>query len=43
MSIHNADGFLKGLPEDQIVRVGNEVEFEADDLPERTEYWVFSQ
>ncbi len=43
MSIQNADGFLKGLPEDQVVRVGNEVEFEADDLPEETEYWVFSQ
>lgn len=43
MSIQNADGFLKGLPEDRIVRVGNEVEFEAEDLPEKTEYWVFSQ
>lgn len=43
MSIQNADGFLKGLPEDQVVRVGNEVEFEADELPEETEYWVFSQ
>ncbi len=43
MSIQNADGFLKGLPEEKIVRVGNEVEFEAEDLPEKTEYWVFSQ
>ncbi len=43
MSIQNADGFLKGLPEDKVVRVGNEVEFEAEDLPEETEYWVFSQ
>jgi len=43
MSIQNADGFLKGLPDDMIVRVGNEVEFEAGDLPEKTEYWVFSQ
>ncbi len=43
MSIQNADGFLKGLPDDRVVRVGNEVEFEAEDLPEETEYWVFSQ
>ncbi|HNU36182.1 MAG TPA: MBL fold metallo-hydrolase, partial [Methanomassiliicoccales archaeon] len=43
MSIQNADAFLKGLPEEKIVRVGNEVEFEAEDLPEETEYWVFSQ
>ncbi len=43
MSIQNADGFLKGLPEEKVVRVGNEVEFEAEDLPDATEYWVFSQ
>jgi len=43
MSIQNADGFLRGLPEEKVVRVGNEVEFEAEDLPENTEYWVFSQ
>lgn len=43
MSIQNADAFLKGLPEEKVVRVGNEIEFEADDLPEGTEYWVFSQ
>ncbi len=43
MSIHNAEEFLQGLTEDQVVRVGNEVEFEADDLPERTKFWVFSQ
>ncbi|MHC1709519.1 MAG: MBL fold metallo-hydrolase [Methanomassiliicoccales archaeon] len=43
MSIQNADGFLKGLPDEKVVRVGNEVEFEVEDLPEETEYWVFSQ
>jgi len=43
LSIQNADGFLRGLPEDKVVRVGNEVDFEAEDLPEDTEYWVFSQ
>ena len=35
--------FLHGLPEDEVVRVGNEIEFEAEELPESTEYWVFSQ
>ncbi len=43
LSIHNADEFLSGLPEDRVVRVGNEVEFEKEELPESTEYWVFSQ
>jgi L-ascorbate metabolism protein UlaG (beta-lactamase superfamily) len=42
LSIHNADEFLSGLPEDRVVRVGNEVEFEKEELPESTEYWVFS-
>ncbi len=43
MSIQNADAFLSGLPEESVVRVGNEVGFEAEDLPEPTEHWVFSQ
>jgi len=43
MSIHNADDFLRGLPEEKVVRVGNEIEFEREDLPSETEYWVFSQ
>jgi L-ascorbate metabolism protein UlaG (beta-lactamase superfamily) len=43
LSIHNADEFLEGLPEERVVRVGNEVEFEKEELPEETEYWVFSQ
>ncbi|MCX6650790.1 MAG: MBL fold metallo-hydrolase [Methanomassiliicoccales archaeon] len=43
LSIHNANDFLKGLPEDKVVRVGNEVDFEKEDLPKETEYWVFSQ
>ena len=43
LSIHNADEFLSGLPEDRVMRVGNEVEFEKEELPESTEYWVFSQ
>jgi L-ascorbate metabolism protein UlaG (beta-lactamase superfamily) len=43
MSIQNADEFLHGLTEDEVVRVGNEIEFEAEELPESTEFWVFSQ
>ena len=43
MSIQNADEFLRGLPEESVVRVGNEISFELDDLPATTEYWVFSQ
>jgi L-ascorbate metabolism protein UlaG (beta-lactamase superfamily) len=43
LSIHNAEEFLHGIPEDRVVRVGNEVEFEIGELPEETEYWVFSQ
>lgn len=43
MSIQNADEFLHGLTEDEVVRVGNEIEFEAEELPENTEFWVFSQ
>jgi L-ascorbate metabolism protein UlaG (beta-lactamase superfamily) len=42
MSIHTIDEFLEGLPDDKVVRVGNEIEFMADDLPEQTHYWVFS-
>jgi L-ascorbate metabolism protein UlaG (beta-lactamase superfamily) len=42
MSIHTINDFLEGLPEDKVVRVGNEIEFMADDLPEQTHYWVFS-
>jgi len=30
------------MPKECIVRVGNEVEFTKDDLPEKTEIWVFS-
>jgi L-ascorbate metabolism protein UlaG (beta-lactamase superfamily) len=43
MSIQNADEFLHGLPDDDVIRVGNEISFEIEDLPASTEYWVFSQ
>jgi L-ascorbate metabolism protein UlaG (beta-lactamase superfamily) len=42
LSIQPVEPFLEGMPKDSIVRVGNEVEFTKDDLPEKTEIWVFS-
>jgi L-ascorbate metabolism protein UlaG (beta-lactamase superfamily) len=42
MSIHTINDFLEGLPEDKVVRVGNEIEFIPDELPAETEYWIFS-
>jgi L-ascorbate metabolism protein UlaG (beta-lactamase superfamily) len=42
IAIQTAESFLRGLPEDQVVRVGNETEFTVEDLPSQTEYWVFS-
>jgi len=42
LSIQTVDGFLAGIPENRVRRVGNEVELEKEDLPEDTEYWVFS-
>lgn len=42
LSIRPVGDFLKGFSEDQIAKVGNEVEFKQEDLPESTEVWVFS-
>ena len=42
LSIQTVDPFLTGLPDGRILRVGNEVDFTADELPSETEYWVFS-
>ena len=42
MSIHTINEFLEGLPEDKVVRVGNEIEFMPDELPKETVYWIFS-
>lgn len=42
LSIHTVDDFVKMAPEEKVIRVGNEVEFTAEDLPTLTEYWVFS-
>ena len=40
MSIHTINEFLEGLPEDKVVRVGNEIEFMPDELPAETEYRI---
>jgi len=42
LSIQPVEPFLEGMPGKSIVRVGNEVEFTKEDLPDRTEVWVFS-
>ncbi|MDD1743970.1 MAG: MBL fold metallo-hydrolase [Methanomassiliicoccales archaeon] len=42
LSIQTIDRFLEGIPESKVLHVGNSAEFEKDDLPESTEYWVFS-
>jgi L-ascorbate metabolism protein UlaG (beta-lactamase superfamily) len=42
IAIQTAETFLKGMPEDRVVHVGNETEFGIEDLPAQTEYWVFS-
>jgi L-ascorbate metabolism protein UlaG (beta-lactamase superfamily) len=42
LSIHTIDQFLMGVPENLLLRVGNEVDILAEDLPQTTEFWVFS-
>jgi len=42
LSIRPVDDFLAEFQDDEIARVGNEVEFKPEDLPEKTEIWVFS-
>jgi len=42
LSIQTVDPFLEGLPKDKVQRMGNAAEFTIEDLPEETEYWVFS-
>ncbi|MDI3482811.1 MAG: hypothetical protein PWQ88_682 [Candidatus Methanomethylophilaceae archaeon] len=36
------DNFLRGIPEEKIYRVGNEIDFTHDDIADDMEYWVFS-
>lgn len=42
LSIAPLDGFLALAKEQEIVKVGNEVEFSKDDLSDNQELWVFS-
>jgi len=42
ISVQPVEPFLEGLPEESILRVGNEIDFMKEDLPASTEYWVFS-
>lgn len=42
LSIKSVDPFLEDAEEDRIVRVGNEMDFESEDLPEDMEIWVFT-
>jgi len=42
LSIKPVDDFLSGFSDEEITKVGNEVDLKPDDLPEKTEVWVFS-
>ena len=42
LSIRPVDDFLMGIDEHNIVRVGNEIEFEKEDLPKDLKIWVFT-
>lgn len=42
LSIKPVDSFLEDVNEDSIVRVGNEIDFEKEDLPEKLEVWIFT-
>jgi L-ascorbate metabolism protein UlaG (beta-lactamase superfamily) len=42
LSIKPVDPFLIDADENSIVKVGNEMDFENDDLPEEFEVWVFT-
>jgi len=42
ITISPVEAFLEGIPEESVLRVGNEIEFSKDELPPQTEFWVFS-
>jgi L-ascorbate metabolism protein UlaG (beta-lactamase superfamily) len=42
LSIKPVDPFLKDADDNIIIKVGNEMDFEKDDLPEGFEIWVFT-
>lgn len=42
ITISPVEPFLEGISEENVLRVGNEIEFARDELPLQTEFWVFS-
>jgi L-ascorbate metabolism protein UlaG (beta-lactamase superfamily) len=42
LSVQTIDEFERLAPAEKVIRVGNEVEFQPEDLPRDTEYWIFS-
>jgi L-ascorbate metabolism protein UlaG (beta-lactamase superfamily) len=42
LSIKPIEPFLENAEEESIVKVGNEMDFEFEDLPEKMEIWVFT-
>jgi L-ascorbate metabolism protein UlaG (beta-lactamase superfamily) len=42
LSIKPIEPFLEDATSDSVVRVGNEIDFESEDLPEELEIWVFT-
>ena len=42
LSIKPVTEFLRQVPKEAVVKVGNSIDFEREDLPETTEIWVFS-
>ncbi len=42
LSIKPVEPFLAEAPLESVVRVGNEIDFESEDLPEELEIWVFT-
>ncbi len=42
LSIKPVDPFLEDAKEESVVRVGNEMDFEGEDLPQELEIWVFT-
>lgn len=42
ISVDSIDSFLDGLSEEDVLGVGNEIDFNKEDMSQKTEYWVFS-
>ncbi|MFA5311839.1 MAG: MBL fold metallo-hydrolase [Methanomassiliicoccales archaeon] len=42
LSIQTIDEFERLSPAERVIHVGNEVEFQLEDLPRHTEFWIFS-